>query len=287
MLQKIACEAAVLTSPAVIVIGSSAAYEFRDSGDFLNPKPRIAVVSTFSFYNRLKKAMGSAADHLFHCVSIELALVPEGLEALKQALSKTEGYSWIVLNSQNAVRMLFDAADRIDLDRRHLANIRFGVIGPGTASALREYGYHADYMPAVYTSAALAKGLTGESGKGRMLVIRAAEGNPAMERIFTESGADYDKIELYRSEGHWHEDQRMLEEAEILVFASASGVRCFQQLTPEGASAYSDDRRIVCIGHATAEAVCEWGREPVLVAEEHSAAGLAEAIGRILDQWKE
>lgn len=286
-LHQIAYEAAELSSPAVIVVGSSVACEFRDSRAFLNPEPRIAVVGTSSFYHRLGKAMGSDADHLFHSVEMELAPVSEGMAALEQALSKIEVYSWIVLNSQNAVRMFFDAADCIDLDRRRFANIRFGVIGPGTASVLREYGYHADYMPPVYTSEALAEGLINESGDGRMLVIRAAKGNPVMERLFKESGTDFDKIELYRSEGHWREDPRLLQKEGILVFASASGVRCFQQLITEGAGGFSDNRSIVCIGHATAEAVRAWGKEPVMVAEEHSAAGLADVIGRMLKQWKE
>ena len=277
-LQKIACEAAELSSPAVIVVGSNAAYEFRDSRDFPDPESRIAVVGTSSFYNRLRQSMGSDADHLFHSVEIELTPVPEGMAALEQSLSGIEACSWIVLNSQNAVRFLFDAADRIDFDRRRFANIRFGVIGPGTAAALKEYGYHADYLPEVYTSEALAEGLIRESGNGRMLVIRAAEGNPAMEQLFSESGITYDRIELYRSEGKWLEDFRSLQEKGILVLASASGVRCFQRMIEKEAYSLPDSWRIVCIGHATAEAVRAWGREPFMVAEEHSAAGLADLL---------
>lgn len=285
-LNRIVFEAADLKSPAVIVVGSNAAYELKNSRIIKNPEPRAAVIGTYSFFKRLKQAMGNDSCLLTHSVEILLSNIPEGIRTLEQSLYQIGKYSWIVLNSQNAVRILFDTADRIDFDRRRFANIRFGVIGPGTAAALRECGYHADYMPDVYSSNALAEGLINESETGRMLVIRAAEGNPAMEQKLMEAGILYDKVELYRSKGRWKESLHLLRESEILVFASASGVRCFQQMIEEVSYSLPDDRIIVCIGNNTAEAVREIGREAV-VSKEYSAAGLAETLRRVLKKWKE
>ena len=286
-LDRIASEAAELNSPAVIVIGACAAYEFRDNRISRKDAPRISVVGSSAFFGRMKQSMDPLKNHLSHLAEIALEIIPERTALLEESLRKIETYSWIVLNSQNAVRMLFDTVDRVLPDKKPLASVRFAAVGPGTAEALDHYGYPADYMPEDYTTEALAIGLSQIANHDRLLIIRAAEGSPVMETVFERKGTPFDKIELYRSSASWKENDQSLQETDILVFASASGVRSFHTLLNQNGKRLPEKILLACIGPVTAEAVHQWGKTPALISERHSAEGLAETLRRCIREWKE
>lgn len=269
-----------LKAPAVIVVGETAGLSCVSAE---HRCPVIAVVGTNAFYRNLDAAMKETPVQLRHDFLVKLCPEEEGVHKLHHALEQVEKYRWIVFASQNGVRMFFEAADRAGFDRRRLSGIRFAATGRATAAALKTYGYLCDFVPAVFTTAALAKGLAAQKPDGSILAIRAKDGNPVMEAILQEQGIDVAKIELYHAEGASLCADERVKTPECLVFASASGVRLFMEWMRESRKerfpGNAESRtKIACIGGATADALRREGLEPDLIADPHTAEGLAEVL---------
>ena len=185
--------------------------------------------------------------------------------------------------SQNAIEMFFREANGIGFDRRRLSHIQFACVGEATAEQLKDFGYPADYVPPQYTSEALALGLADPERAGRVLAVRADRSSPDMDRIFRERQIPYTKVTLYQTEGEPVREDADPEAMDWIVFASASGVRLFNEQFPAVLTADTPGRpRVACIGDYTAMALRKSGIEPDRVASPHTAEGLAGALDYFL-----
>lgn len=268
-----------LKAPAVIVVGETAGLSCVSKE---RQCPTVSVVGTDAFYRNLEAAMQGSPVRLRHDFRVKLRPEEESVQRLCRELKQVEKYQWILFASQNAVRMFFEIADRAGFDRRRLSGIRFAAVGRATAAVLKTYGYLCDFVPAVYTTEALAEGLAEQKPDGNILTIRAEGGNPAMEEIFRDRGIDVTKIELYRAEGESLHPEDRMDEPECLVFASASGVRLFlewkRKFRKERVENAGADTKIMCIGNATANALRREGLEPDWIADPHTAEGIAKVL---------
>ena len=137
-------------------------------------------------------------------------------------------------------------------DGRYLASVKLAAIGAGTAQALRDMGLMADYIPEVYDAAHLGAGLPAD---GKVLILRAEIGSPALTEAFKERTIAYDDIPVYKTvyENPRSEELRTaLEAGEVpfVTFTSASTVKGL--VSSVGADADFSRFTALCIGEQTA-----------------------------------
>jgi uroporphyrinogen III methyltransferase/synthase len=162
------------------------------------------------------------------------------------------GYDWLLLTSRSGVEAL---AARLESPLP-----RVGVVGPGTAEALREHGIEPDLVAATSTQEGLAAELP--RPVGRVLFAGAEDARGVLVR---ELGADF--VPLYRTV---ELRPRRFPEADLVVLASASAARSF--------AALGLDLPCVSIGPVTSAAAREHGLPLVAEAETHDREGLVAAV---------
>ena len=261
-------------APAVIVVGPCADLD-------LQYHPPFGVIGSDSFYARLERAMGKEAGMLRHVMRVKLRVTDAGRRSLCEAFSRIESFDWVVFTSRNAVSMCERIAEEENFQMRRLDHVRFAAIGPGTAERLMAVAGHVDLVPDNYTSDALAEVLVRKARGEKVLVIRAEGGRQEMYSILERGGISYEKVLLYTSSGELLADPEEIQRAELLAFASASGVDCMLDAA-EDARCGLDRLRFVCIGEATAEELRKRGREPAFITHPHTA----EELARRLKLWK-
>ena len=113
-------------------------------------------------------------------------------------------------------------------------------------------GLAADYVPEVYDAAHLGQGLP---AVGRVLILRAEIGSPALTEALRRRNISYDDVSVYRTVYRSEHSQSLREALEAgalpyATFTSASTVKGFVSTVGEGA----DFSRMVglCIGEQTA-----------------------------------
>jgi uroporphyrinogen-III synthase len=171
------------------------------------------------------------------------------IEPLSDEPIDPSGYDWVLVTSVNGAREL---ARRLTGKPKHLA-----AVGPATAAALAERGFHVDLVPRIHTQ----DGLRDELPPGRAL-LAAAEG--ARRDVL-----DADFLPLYRTV----ELRPPAPEGDVAIVASASAARA---LAATGARL-----PIVAIGpQAEAEALA-YGLEVAAVAASYDLDGLLEAVSSL------
>lgn len=266
-----------LAAPAVIVIGETAGMQLSGTIEYPLYGVKIGVTGTKSITKKLRnrlEELGAAVTELDYAT-----LVPDWEnEALEQALQGIAAYTWAVFTSPNGVEIFFQALQKRRIDIRTLAQLRFAVIGTGTAAALEKRGIYPAFLPKTYEVESLAKGLCSVVGADeKILILRAAQGSPVLTEILAKAKKQYTDVKLYdiaidaEKRRFAHEAAK---EMDFITFASGSGVRGFFAqggTMPQGTTA-------VCIGTSTAKTLASYGDFPVLTAQTFNVDGIIEAI---------
>lgn len=163
-----------------------------------------------------------------------------------------QDYDWVLLTSRHAVEELF---------RRLQGPLpRVGVIGPGTAEALRAHGVEPALVARLSTQEGLAADLPRPAGR---VLFAGAEG--ARRVLITELRAEF--VPLYRTVELRPERAPL---GDLAVIASPSAARA---LAATGA-----DLPCVSIGPVTSEEANRVGLRVVAEAEAHDLEGLVRAV---------
>ena len=148
--------------------------------------------------------------------------------------------------------------------------MKIACIGPGTAAALEEARLYADLVPEEYTTEALADTLARSVRKHeKVLILRAAEGNPLLTNKLENEKILYKECPIYRTQYSWPEQQPgrpelqkgalsfdrqaanpgrpVTQDADLIIFGSAGGVRAYLEN-----NVLRDDVQPLCIGALTA-----------------------------------
>ena len=266
-----------LAAPAVIVIGETAGMQLSGTIKYPLYGVKIGVTGTKSITKKLRnrlEELGAAVTELDYAT-----LVPDWEnEALEQALQGIAAYTWAVFTSPNGVEIFFQALQKRKIDIRTLAQLRFAVIGTGTAAALEKRGIYPAFLPKTYEVESLARGLCSVvDADEKILILRAAQGSPVLTEILAKAKKQYTDVKLYdiaidaEKRRFAHEAAK---EMDFITFASGSGVRGFFAqggTMPQGTTA-------VCIGTSTAKTLASYGDFPVLTAQTFNVDGIIEAI---------
>lgn len=284
-----------LTSPAVIVIGQTAAFSLTGSEEVQKQKKggghfpevcrqdspllglRVGVTGTAGFAERLSAALEEAG-----AVPVDLAFMQ--VKATQEPLPCLDAASWLVFTSPNGVRIFFDKIKEAHTDFRRLCGSHFAVIGPGTKRALEEYGFYADYMPDIFDAVHLAQGLTelllsrsGLSAFGKTFFFRAANANPVLGEAFAKQGLPFEEFLLYELETDVERRENLPRvEVDYVVFGSGAGVRAWieEEMLPVPVKKY------VCIGEQCARALAAAGITDCLTADPYTVEGIISCLCR-------
>ena len=271
-------EEAQVESPAVIVVGKVCALaEDFDWFDKLPLKGRRVVVT------RPRERAGTLSARLralgadvweYPCI----ATVPlDPCPGVDSAMERLCDYEWLALTSPAGVEALWQWLEGHGKDARALGAVKLAAIGPGTARALSAHGLKADYVPEVYDAAHLGEGLP---AAGKVLVLRAEEGSPALTEGLARRNIACDDVASYRTVYENPRSQELREAVEgtdglLVTFTSASTVKGFVSSVGEDANF---SRMVgMCIGQQTAAEAKKFGI-PVRVAREATMDALVETI---------
>lgn len=267
-LETIAEKAKNSFSPAVIVVGETAALDLRES----EPKPlsgvSVAVTGTDSFTRKLQNLLTQkGADvnrYAYLTVKSQAEKVPKSLD----------GYSCLAFTSANGVEAFFEALKDRKTDFRCLFGLRFAAIGEGTAEKLMSYGFQADFMPDTFSADALGRLLSEKLiADDKVLILRVQDGSKELTARLDEGEIGYTDCPVYKT-GVSKEVLSLMKGNEMYtVFASAKSVAAFFE--NGGALGYS---KAVCIGEKTAARFGEYCGLPYLTAKTYTAGGIIEII---------
>lgn len=208
-------------------------------------------------------------------VAIDTAPAARDLDLM---IGRLERADWLVLTSANGARAL---AHRLD-GRVLPANLRVAAVGPATARVLENAGVHVDHMPDEFLTVAIAEGLGPLAGR-RVVLARADAASPELRAALLACGATVEEVVAYRTIEGPASSRDALQAAlhaplAGIAFTSGSTVRGLMRL------ASTVDRRrarafpAFCIGPVTADAARSRGFDVAVVAADHTARGLADAI---------
>ena len=259
--------------PAVIVVGETAALDLTSPAARPLEGVRVALTGTPDLQARLRALLLELGASPFALMTARPCPLPVDFD---WALLSREP-NWVVLTSRNGVEAFFQALKEARVDMRSLSRCSFAVIGPSTGDALREHGITPDLCPEVHTTRGLAQALERAVHPGRPVrLFRSGLGSQDLYRELSRRfpAQDVPLYELRPDPADAAGLRTRLEEADYLVFSSASGV---EFLLDQGVT-LPDELTCVCIGPVTARALAARSAAPCLTAPEISVQGLVRAI---------
>lgn len=264
-----------MSSPAIIVIGETAGYEYLyQSAD----TRRVGITATDSLWEKLETGFTRVGMQPVSLCSMQVVPI-DGMQQLEEEFPRLENYQWILFTSQNAIRLFFDRMKRRKTDIRKLGRIRFAVLGSGTAEKLLEYGIKADFIPSKYMVSVLAEEFSKVVKTGEhVLIPRALQGSPELTDILTQKQVSYRDIPIYDVTGKMTQNVKCLDNLDYLVFVSASGVTAFFEQLRERGLTLPEGIRIACIGKITQKRLLEEYGKADVVAAVNDVEGLLEAV---------
>ena len=240
-------------SPAIIVVGEVCALAQRFCWfDRLPLRGRkILVTRPRERAGTLSEKLRALGADVWEYPCIETApILP--CPAMTAALARLTDYQWLAFTSPAGVEAFRDELRRMGKDGRYLSGAKLAAIGAGTGRALEAMGLSPDYIPPVYDAAHLGEGIP---AGGKVLILRAEAGSPALTAALDRRAIPCDDVAVYRTVYQNPRSEalrRALEAGEVpfVTFTSASTVKGFLASIGPGA----DLSRItgLCIGEQTA-----------------------------------
>ena len=267
-----------LEPPATIVIGAVAGLNLG----WFERRPlfgrRIVVTRARSQASELVTALDAAGAVCVEVPTIDVVDPEDGGSALRLAAAHLATYDWVVFASANGVSRLCALLS----DARAFGPARVAAVGPGTASALADFGVVADLVPRSAVAESLVEAMG--RGPGRVLLARAAEGRDVLPAGLRAAGWEVDEVAAYRTLPATVAEAMALEvaAADAVTFTSSSTVRNF--VAALGIARVPP--AVACIGPVTAATAIEAGLTVDVVADPHTVPGLVDALVGLLGRTR-
>lgn len=287
-----------VVTPAIIVVGELAArkylseeltsIELSTSG-----KPSaIYVTGTKDFVEKEVREFAESGIKATPWPHITIETVNEA--RLDEEIDRLEEYTHIAFLSQHSIRIFMNAFLRRN-DIRRLSSVKLATVGKASADFFRsEYNISVDIIPKEYNSEAMSleisKDIRSEqeqsSKEGRLLIVRAREGDRSNNHVFDSEGISYTDLSIYQLSPdknvaeivkHSAEEISLAENC-FITFGSAEGVRLFA----ETGINLGDSVKVVCIGKYTADAAKKHFRNEVITVENSSIKSMVEEVSKRL-----
>lgn len=272
--------------PCLIVIGDVVSR--RSYLNFFEEKPlfgeRVVVTRSRAQSSRLVNEVIKLGGGVIEVPAIKIHPLNDG--CLEEHLHKAKDYDYVVLTSENGVKIFFEKALALGYDARHFAYNKFVAIGSATAKALRTFGICADIVPERYVGEEVVSAMLDHvKADHRILIARAQEARPYIVDELSKL-AHVTEVKTYRTEIDEDQELETLRQALAsekslnLTFTSSSTVRNFVEICHandisieqfKNASVYS-------IGPITSETIKNIGLTVTEEAEEYTIDGIIELL---------
>jgi uroporphyrinogen III methyltransferase/synthase len=243
---------------------------------------RIVITRARAQAEDLGRRLKELGAEVIFCPAIRIA-APVDAGPFQEAVAALDRFDWVVLTSVNGVGALHAELERQGKDLHVLAARRVACVGPATADALRRIGVQPQAMPEAFVGAEIATVLAERirSGERRVLLARAAGGDPALPRRLRELGAELTEVESYRSVPDLEQVEQVRARLaqhtiDAITFTSPSAVTYFAAAVGE----LGADVVLAAIGPVTASRMHEVGLTPTVVAVDHTIPGLVQAVAQ-------
>ena len=269
-----------IKTPAITVVGD--VVTLQKEIKWVDSKPlygtRVLVTATEQMSRHLCEVLEEEGAEAVAFSLIETE--PLHTEAIEKMVGEIESYSWIVLTSNNGVRIFFDALRKQGKDVRSLADLKFAVIGAATKEELEKHGIFADFVPSRYSSRELAaEWIPTLRADEKVLLARAEEASEELSDALKEAGIDYEDVALYHTavdQRKSEELNRILPQVDYVTLCSASAVRAYVSMLDEVGR--QSDPRIICIGPVTERAAKAAGLTVHQSAVVYTAEGIKDVL---------
>ncbi|MCQ2438996.1 MAG: uroporphyrinogen-III C-methyltransferase [Oscillospiraceae bacterium] len=271
-----------IATPAIIVVGEVCALSDKLQWREIMPLfgKKILVTRPRERSSSLTEKLRRLGAEVLELPAIELE-PREDNSFLREQIADIGSVSWIVFTSPMGVEVFFREMRSMKKDARSLSGCRFAVLGAGTGRELEKHGCLSDLMPKVYDNEALARELLPLLGaEDKVLIPRAAIGNPVLTEILSESEAVLVDVPVYDTvsrEHPWLDTDKLLESGTVdyVTFTSASTVHSFVRSVKEPENLQKTVG--VCIGRQTREAA-ESYQLRTITAEAATIESICECI---------
>jgi len=254
-----------VASPALIIIGEVC--RLSERYDWFGKKPllgrQIIVAHAQPGASKLSERLKELGCQVLEPLSAKITPLTASDAPLEKALTRIADYAWLVFTSGVGVRVFFDYLHEAEFDLRMLHGLRIACVGVETEKEIKKRGIYADYRPAEYNGAALARGLTAlVKGGERLLIARAQDAAEDLTRILANAGIAFDDVAIY--EKSYGVEPISYSNVDFAAFTSASTVEAFMKAAPAGDFG---NMKAVCIGEKTAAAARSHGMDVYVSAE--------------------
>jgi uroporphyrinogen III methyltransferase / synthase len=275
-----------LSAPVITVIGDVVA--LREELAWFDRRPlsgkRVVVTRASAQAGGLRARLAELGAEVLDVPALRVE--PLDPAPLRRALGKITEFDWLVLTSQNAVSMLWEALRDTGRDARALATCRIACVGRSTAEALLARGLAADVVPQRFVAEAVLEALAARADvRGMRVLYVAAEGaREVLPDGLRAMGCAVKVVRAYRTvaDGAGAAPLRAaLErgEVDVVTFASASAVNGYVDAVGDVLARRAP---AVSIGPVTSEAVRGAGMTLAAEADEATIAALVRATERVV-----
>jgi len=279
------CRQQAIAPPAIVIIGAAA--DSDASLNWFENKPLFGknIVVTrhedgnADFAAKIVRRGGNPIE--FSTVKIKPVIRKDFFQ---KKLGKLEQYDWVVFTSANGVAIFFGYLEGIGRDARIFGRAKIAAIGAETAGKLREFGIRADFVPAVYTSEELGKGLVGYTNlqDRKVLLLRSQLASDELVELLSRAGAEVENTAVYttiieKSNCNWLKGKISDGTVDWITFASPFAARVFFEQVPAEVISPSDVK-VASIGPVTSKQLEELGIKVDVEPAEHTIEGLLEAM---------
>ena len=267
-----------IVSPALIVVGNVCEKDlcfFQKEKLPLSGK-NILLTGTKSLVEKMTPEFEKLGANI-----CEMSLiVTEEIETdRKSFISELLSATHILFTSANGVDIFFEKIKSYDIDIRSLYNKKIGVIGSGSAGALKKYGVNADFVPSKFDSKSfLAEILPTLDKNSRVLMLRAKIGNDNLPRGLKEAGIEFSDIPIYDTVIDYRrsfELNKEIKKFDYVVVASASAAKALCEMIEDKETL---ENRVVSIGPMTTKSLREFDIEELITAKQYDVKGIVNAI---------
>ncbi len=271
-----------IQSPATIIVGKTVAFDFSDTLNLQLKGKTVTVTGTKNLTQKLSQKLENLGAGVNVLDYLKVFKLPE-IYMLDNALKNINNYKYVVLTSINGAEIFFDQVIKNRIDIRNLSEIKFAVIGKGTAEILENHGIFADVVPEKFTTACLAEKLVKNINQGeKILIARAKKGSQVLNKTLDKNNILYDDLKIYDVLGQESEVEKLKVKTDYLTFASRSGAEEFFKIGGK----FSKKTKIICIGEETAKALKEHNINNFYVCDVQDSDGVVNKILEVFENEK-
>jgi len=234
------------------------------------PPPLIAIIGNTAHSRNYPPASGNRnkilvtgtspgkyeyLGEIVHTPLIEI-LPLRDYQFMREKLPVENDFDWIIFTSKHAVRYFFQALTDIDIDIRWLSGCKIISIGATTSRELKNYRLLYDIEAEKESTAGIIDLFIERNLKGRKILLPCSElTSDVLPTYLGNLGYSVTKLPVYRNLQPQAPQLVDLNEIDIVVFSSPSGVRNFKNLyqkLPEHIQIISSgditDKELYCSG---------------------------------------